>query len=70
MQGRADWGVAIEPTARRSGAATIPLREEHYDFAVPVARWERPAVVAFRELLDSATVREALAESGFHREQE
>ena len=50
-QKRADWGVAIETVAKRAGLRFQGLRPEHYDFAVPVARWDRPAVKALRRLL-------------------
>jgi hypothetical protein len=36
-----------------------------YDFAVPKARWDRPAVRAFRELLQLPATRAALAGMGF-----
>jgi len=49
--GRADWGVAIAPVAARYGLGFTPIREERYDFAIPEARWDRPAVRAFREAL-------------------
>ena len=49
-QQRADWGVVIAPVARAYGLAFTPLCVERYDFAVPEARWDRPAVVAFRAL--------------------
>jgi putative molybdopterin biosynthesis protein len=50
-QKRADWGVTIETVARSAGLHFRPLRAEHYDFAVPADRWERPGVRALRELL-------------------
>lgn len=64
-QGRADWGVAIEPVAKAYGLAFFPLREERYDFAIPEARWDRPAVAAFRRLLEDRDVRLGLADRGF-----
>jgi len=64
-QGRADWGVAIEPVARAYGLAFLPLRAERYDFAVPAGRWDRPAVSAFRGLWDEAETRCRLAAIGF-----
>lgn len=66
-QGRADWGLAIEPVARLYGLGFLPLRAEQYDFVVPATRWERPAVAAFRALLESVEVREGLAGMGFAR---
>ncbi len=63
-QGRADWGVAIRWVAERSGLGFLPLEDEQYDFVVPAARWERPGVVGFRELLEDPAVRRQLAEMG------
>lgn len=64
-QGRADWGVAIESVARQYGLGFLPLQDEHYDFAVPKARLERPAVKAFQAALKDEAVREALTALGF-----
>ncbi len=60
-QKRADWGVAIETVARSAGLRFRPLRDEHYDFAVPASRLQRPAVQALVRLLaEDGTVRAAL----------
>jgi putative molybdopterin biosynthesis protein len=64
-QGRADWGLAIAPVASGYGLAFLPVRAERYDFAIPVDRWDRPAVAAFRRLLDRPEVRRGLGELGF-----
>jgi putative molybdopterin biosynthesis protein len=65
-QSRADWGVTIESVARGAGLFFRPLRAEHYDFAIPESRWDRPAVRAFRALLEPASpVRARLAKLGF-----
>ena len=64
-QGRADWGVAIEPAAREYGLGFLPVRDEQYDFVVPATRMNRPAVVAFREVLGDVQTREALRRLGF-----
>jgi putative molybdopterin biosynthesis protein len=56
VQGRADWGVAIETVAHLAGLAFLPLCEEHFDFAVPTTRRDRPAVRAFCQLLQDAAV--------------
>jgi len=64
-QGRADWGVAIDTVARQYGLGFIPLQEEQYDFIVPTARLQRPAVQAFRALLENALVRKELLALGF-----
>jgi putative molybdopterin biosynthesis protein len=70
VQGRADWGVAIEPVARAYGLAFLPLRAERYDFAVPADRWDRPAVAAFRAVLHEPEARRVLAELGMSLDQE
>ena len=66
-QHRVDWGVAIESVARQYGLGFLPVQEEHYDFILPRARAERPAVRRFVELLDDKEVRLALAELRFNR---
>jgi putative molybdopterin biosynthesis protein len=66
LQGRADWGVAIDTVARQYGLAFISLQEERYDFVVPKTRLERPAVRKFRALIDDAAVRQRLGALGFH----
>ncbi len=64
-QGRADWGLAIDPVARAYGLGFTPVRVEQYDFAVPMARWDRPAVAGFRALLREPATRQALEALGF-----
>jgi putative molybdopterin biosynthesis protein len=64
-QNRADWGVAIESVARQYDLGFIPLQDEHYDFVVPKARLDRAPVRRFRELLEDASVREALRDLTF-----
>jgi putative molybdopterin biosynthesis protein len=55
-QGRADWGVAIEPVAKLYGLGFLPLAPEEYDFLLVEKRRERPAVQAFLAALrDEAT---------------
>ena len=55
-QGRADWGVAIQPVAALYGLGFLPVAPEHYDFLVVETRRSRPAVQAFLEALrDQAT---------------
>lgn len=63
-QGRADWGVAIAPVAATYGLGFTPIRAERYDFAVPEARWDRPAVAAFRALLQDEAACQGLARLG------
>lgn len=64
-QSRADWGVAIQWVAERNGLGFIPLEDEQYDFVVPASRWDRPGVVAFRQLLAEPEVQRRLGEMGF-----
>jgi len=60
-QKRADWGVAIETVAMQAGLRFRPLCNEHYDFAVPASRLDRPGVRALVRLLaENDTVRAAL----------
>jgi putative molybdopterin biosynthesis protein len=68
VQGRADWGVAIEPVARAAGLGFLVLRDEQYDFVVPRRRRDRPAVRAFVEVLREREVRATLARMGFQVE--
>ncbi len=64
-QGRADWGVAIKTITDHYALGFIPLQQEHYDFVVPKARLERPAVRMFCELLKDSAVRQQLSAFGF-----
>ena len=64
-QGRADWGVAIDTLAGQYGLGFSPLQQEHYDFVVPKARLERPALRIFRALLEDAATRQQLSALGF-----
>lgn len=65
-QGRADWGVAIEPVSRALGLGFLPLRQEQYDFVVPKARRDRAAVQAFRSLLTDPAIQAELLKRGFY----
>ncbi len=63
-QGRADWGVAIEPVAQLYGLGFLPIAPEDYDFLLVESRRERPAVQAFLAALrDEARARSASARS-------
>jgi len=66
-QGRADWGVAIRSVAELYGLGFLPLLEEHYDFAIPQDRADRPAVRRFVQALDTPEVADALRRLGFVR---
>ncbi|MDB5578669.1 MAG: molybdopterin biosynthesis protein, partial [Bradyrhizobium sp.] len=65
-QGRADWGVAIEPVASLYGLGFLPLAPEHYDFLVVEARRERPAVQAFLAALRDDATRQRIRALGMH----
>ena len=65
LQGRADWGVAIETVARDPGLRFVPLRDECYDFAVQIARLDDAAVNAFAGCLRSPNMQAKLAAMGF-----
>jgi putative molybdopterin biosynthesis protein len=65
-QGRADWGVTIESVARDAGLRFRKLREEHYDFAIPPSRSNRPELHTLRRLLKpNSPLRQQLASQGF-----
>jgi putative molybdopterin biosynthesis protein len=63
-QNRADWGVAIAPVARMYGLSFLPIAPEEYDFLLREARRERPAVLAFLEVLRDTTTRERIRALG------
>ena len=63
-QGRADWGVAIEPVATLYALGFLPLAPEHYDFLLVEERRERPAVQAFLAALRDEDVRERIRAIG------
>ena len=63
-QGRADWGVAIEPVARMYGLGFLAVAPEQYDFLVVEARRERPAVRAFLAALKDPATREQICALG------
>jgi molybdopterin molybdotransferase/putative molybdopterin biosynthesis protein len=63
-QGRADWGVAIEPVAKLYKLGFLALGPEHYDFLLVERRRERPAVQAFLAALLDPAVREQIRARG------
>ena len=63
-QGRADWGIAIEHVATGLGLGFLPMKDEEYDFFIPKARRERPAVQAFLALLKEPGTRDGLSRLG------
>jgi putative molybdopterin biosynthesis protein len=63
-QGRADWGIAIEPVARLYGLGFLPIAPEDYDFLLVESRRTRPAVQAFLGALRDAATRESIRALG------
>ncbi len=63
-QGRADWGIAIQPVAEMYGLGFLPLAPEHYDFILVEARREHEAVRAFLAALRDPDVRARIAALG------
>jgi putative molybdopterin biosynthesis protein len=63
-QGRADWGIAIEPVARLYGLAFIPIAPEDYDFLLVESRRGHPAVQAFLAALQDKAVRAQIRAAG------
>ncbi len=64
MQGRADWGLAIEPVAKLYGLGFLPVAPEHYDFLLVEDRQQRPAVQAFLAALRDEKTREHIRALG------
>jgi putative molybdopterin biosynthesis protein len=63
-QGRADWGLAIEPVAKLYGLGFLPVSPEHYDFLVVESRAQRAAVQAFLTALREPATRERISALG------
>ncbi len=68
-QGRADWGVAIEPVASLYGLGFLPVAPEFYDFLLVESRRERPAVQAFLAALHDKDVRARIRALGMQPEE-
>lgn len=62
-QGRADWGMAIAPVAAALGLGFLPVADEHYDFAVPLAPRNPAALAAFEQAVAGSA--DALQALGF-----
>jgi putative molybdopterin biosynthesis protein len=63
-QGRADWGLAIQPVAKLYGLGFLPVSPEHYDFLVVDKRRERAGVQAFLSALRDENVRKRVRALG------
>jgi putative molybdopterin biosynthesis protein len=64
-QGRADWGMTLDTIASAAGLGFFFVADERYDVAIREDRWERPAVLVVRRLLEDPAVRADLAALGF-----
>ena len=64
IQGRADWGMAIENVVDQELLGFLPVRQEQYDFVVNIHRQQRAAVLAFRALLEDPQIRDHLQTLG------
>lgn len=62
---RGDWGIALKTVADTYSLASLPVRQEEYDFLLPRERWNCPAVRAFSDLLAEPEIRRQLAAMGF-----
>ena len=60
-----DRSIRSPRVPKTAGLGFQFVANERYDFAVPEERWDRPAVVALRRLLEDPTVRAELADRGF-----
>jgi putative molybdopterin biosynthesis protein len=63
-QGRADWGIAIEPVARLYGLDFLPIAPEDYDFLLVESRRHRPPVQAFLAALRDQKTRQRIRDLG------
>ncbi len=61
LHGKADAGVAIRGAVERYGLDFVPITNEHYDFAVPVRRLDKPSVRGFLEVLRSEEFKREVA---------
>jgi putative molybdopterin biosynthesis protein len=63
-QGRADWGVGIEPVAKLYGLGFIAVAPEQYDFLISDRRRERPVIRAFLDVLRDPATRQRISALG------
>ncbi|MCD1294516.1 molybdopterin biosynthesis protein [Methanocella sp. CWC-04] len=65
LMGKADAGLGIKTVAEQNGLDFIPLRDEEYDFVVKASSMNKPAVIAFMDILRSAEFKKRIAELGY-----
>ena len=56
--------MTLDTIARGAQLGFLPVRAEQFDFVVPKDRWNRPALIEFRKLLEAPVTREALTRLG------
>jgi molybdate-binding protein len=57
--------MTLDTIAATAGLKFFFIADERYDVAIREDRWERPAVVALRSLLEGSDVRDELRILGF-----
>ena len=57
--------MTLDTIATTAGLAFFFIADERYDVAIRSDRWDRPAAVALRQLLEDSGVRRDLAALGF-----
>lgn len=65
-QGRADWGIAIEPVAELYGLQFLPIAPENYDFVLVETSRNKPAVQAFLAALQDSATQDKIRTLGMH----
>ena len=65
--GLADCGLGVRSAAIALGLDFIPIAEERYDFIIPSAHWEHPAIQSLLEILQDAAFRSLVDAEGGYR---
>ena len=65
--GLADCGLGVRSAAIALGLDFIPIAEERYDFIIPSAYWEHPAIQSMLEILQDAAFRSLVDAEGGYR---
>lgn len=65
--GLADCGLGVRSAAIALGLDFVPIAEERYDFIIPSAHWEHPAIQSMLEILQDAAFRSLVNAEGGYR---
>ena len=57
--------MTLDTIAARAGLGFVFVADERYDVAIREDRWDRPGIIALRQLLEDPAVRDGLAALGF-----